>query len=204
MNMDFSQLGKIRQIMSDPNMGLDPVMAQKLRENNVNQKYYVGDAVSQGLQGQGLDPRLAAVAGFMSEMAMPGPGGEANMAAKAAPAVDKMTLKAVMENPLRLNINRLVKDAEYFQAEKDVANGMGSFTKLPILVEKAGDGVNYAIRDGRHRLAEAIARGETAVPIMTDEGLYRKLSSLEEALRNSRFTKDAFGKFTGSISRAAK
>lgn len=90
---------------------------------------------------------------------------------------DGKMLGSIPRNKIETVETRYVKGTEDLQnALEDVNVGQNSMTNLPILVQKNADGT-VEILDGNHRFAKALRDGKTDIEIMTDEKLYRQLSS---------------------------
>jgi hypothetical protein len=89
-------------------------------------------------------------------------------------------------------------DTDDFQvAARDVQEGQTSPSELPLLTTPDGKG-KYDIKDGNHRMAEALNRGDEFIEITTEEEIYNKLSDFESGETPPRYTKGKDGKFTGS------
>lgn len=81
------------------------------------------------------------------------------------------------------SITLLNLDTETYRAAwQDVVEGQRAVSELPILVEVNPAG-GLEIIDGNHRVAQARINEDTTVRIITDEALYRRLSEIEETIR---------------------
>ena len=73
-----------------------------------------------------------------------------------------------------IQINKIKLGDDFADATGDIQKGIKSKTDLPVLLGKEGD--EFFVKDGNHRIAEAMKRGENTIKATLDEAEYLKLT----------------------------
>ena len=72
-------------------------------------------------------------------------------------------------------ISKITLGDDFVEAQKDIAKGIKTETDLPVLLGKKGDEV--FVKDGNHRIAEALKAGRKTIDSTFDEPAYLKLTA---------------------------
>ncbi|NQU99467.1 MAG: hypothetical protein HQ538_01905, partial [Parcubacteria group bacterium] len=108
------------------------------------------------------------------------PEGTSGAVIKTDPIINPINFKEInkkVENNLaeeQVTINSIQLGDDFSVADKDVSTGRKSVTKQPVLLGRDETGIY--VKDGNHRIAEAMRSGENNITATFNEQAYRKLT----------------------------
>ena len=149
----------------------NPKIAKTYREIGTLKKADIDKAIAEGYDGYYFKPSAEDLkSGYMQ------PYNEEWVAFKPEQIKTKSQLKQLWDKGESINvqINKIKLGDDFADATGDIQKGIKSKTDLPVLLGKEGD--EFFVKDGNHRIAEAMRRGENTIKATLDEAEYLKLT----------------------------
>lgn len=112
-------------------------------------------------------------------------------------------LKSVGEKIKEVSISDIIKNDEFTTAKNDVKNGIKSFLDIPVLLGTDKNG-KYFIKDGNHRVVQAIDNGLTKIKAVFDESIYKKMEKDFLSKNNSDISGEKLSGLKGVVNNIYK